>query len=283
MKWIVSSSEHAWTLSAFLKEKLKEGLSANGIKKAIHAKQCTVNDRIESFATYQVVEGDRIEFTPSAALTSNESLSIVFEDAYFAMIDKPAGLVCEEKIFQKALGRPWHLVHRLDKETSGLLLVAKTEKAKEAAIALFSQRKIQKIYLALVDGKMEEKEGIIDNCLGKKGQYQGQTLYGEVKDGGLRAITHFRCLQRSKEASLLLCDLKTGRTHQIRVHFAEKGHPLLGDSQYAQRSFRCSYRAKRHLLHSSKLSFIHPFTHKKIEMEAPAPSDFEEAVRVLFK
>jgi RluA family pseudouridine synthase len=282
MKWIVSSLEHGWTLSAFIKEKLKGGLSANGIKKAIHAKQCTVNRRIESFATYQVVEGDSIEFTPAEPKSSTSVVPIVFEDAYFAVIDKPAGLVCEEKVFQKALGHPWHLVHRLDKDTSGLLLVAKTDQAKEAAIALFSQRKIEKIYLAIVDGKIEEKEGVIDNCLAKKGQYQGQTLYGEAKEGGLRAITHFRTLQRNKEASLVLCDLKTGRTHQIRVHFAEKGHPLLGDSQYAQKSFRSSHRPRRHLLHSSKLKFIHPFTHKKIELEVPPPRDFEEALNVIF-
>jgi RluA family pseudouridine synthase len=279
MHWIVSSTEHSWTLLTFLKEKLKGSFSANEIKKAIHAKHCTVNRRIESFATYQLVEGDAVEFTQGL---SKKSLSIVFEDAYFAIIDKPAGLVSEEKSVQKALGRPWHLVHRLDKETSGALLLAKTDPAKEAALALFSQRKIQKIYCALVDGKVQEKEGIIDNYLGKKREYQGQTLYGEVKVGGSRAITHFSCEKRNKEASLVLCDLKTGRTHQIRAHFAQKGHPLLGDSQYAERPFKCSYRPHRHLLHAAKLSFLHPFTFQKIAIEIPLPEDFKEALRAIF-
>ncbi len=282
MKWVVSSAEHALSLSAFLKEKLGEGLSVKAIKKAIHAKQCTVNKRIESFATYLVAEGDRIEFMPLDPSLPKALLSFVFEDAYFAVVEKPVGLVCEEKSFQKTLGHSWYLVHRLDKETSGLLLVAKTKEAKEAALSLFSQRKIQKNYVALVDGKLEEKEGVIENFLGKKGAYQGQTFYGAVKEGGSRAITHFYCLKRSKEASLVLCDLKTGRTHQIRVHFAEKGHPLLGDSQYAQKTFRCSYRPHRHLLHATKLSFIHPFTHKKIDLESSLPADFQEAMRVLF-
>jgi len=134
-----------------------------------------------------------------------------------------------------------------------------------------------------VDGRVKEKEGMIDNYLGKKGGYEGQTLYGEVlqKEKGLRAITHFQTLAHGKESSLLLCDLKTGRTHQIRVHFSEKGHPLLGDHQYG-RKFSCPFEPSRHLLHAWKLSFIHPFTKKKIELKSPIPRDFQKALEDLF-
>lgn len=284
MEFVVTSQEHGWTLLAFIKKQCKESLSANKIKKAIESKCCKINGRVEFFSSYQVMTGDRIEFNPVLE-SSSFKISILFQDDHFAVIDKPSGLVCENRQVTQAIGsiaRNWRIAHRLDKDTSGLLLIAKTEKEEEAAKVLFAQREIQKEYLAIVDGRIKDKEGIIDNYLGKKGGYQGQTLYGQVADKGLRAITHYKCLSYGEKSSLLLCDLKTGRTHQIRVHFSEKGHPLLGDHQYGKK-FQCSFDPPRHLLHAWKLAFIHPFSHKKIELEAPIPKDFEKALKTLFQ
>ncbi len=285
MEFIVKESQHGWTLLAFLKEECKESLSANKVKKAIEAKSCKINGRVEFFSSYQVMKGDRVEFNPIE--TSKPSkITILFQDDHFAVIDKPPGLVCQNELIVAAIGpiaRNWRLVHRLDKDTSGLLLLAKSEKAEEAGKVLFADRGIEKMYLAIVDGRVKDKEGVIDNYLGKKGGYEGQTLYGEVlqKDKGLRAITHFQTLSLGKGASLLLCDIKTGRTHQIRVHFSEKGHPLLGDHQYG-RKFSCPFEPSRHLLHAWKLVFTHPFTKKKIELKAQVPLDFQKAIEELF-
>ena len=285
MELIVTPQEHGWTLLAFLKEKYKGSFSSNKIKKAIESKSCKINGRIEVFSSYQVRLDDRIEFNPPAEEASSSKIAVVFEDEFFAVINKPPGLISENEKVLASIGIPsknWRLVHRLDKDTSGLLFLAKSSLAEEAGKLLFSQREVQKIYLAIVDGRVKEKEGVIDNLLGKKGGYQGQTLYGKVKEKGLRAITHFKSLAIGKSASLVLCDLKTGRTHQIRVHFSEKGHPILGDSQYGQKGFESSYLTFRHLLHAWKLSFIHPFTKQTIEIEAPLPNDFKIALELLF-
>jgi len=282
MDFIVAPEQHGWTLLAFLKEKDLEGLSVNKLKKAIESKTCKVNGKIQIFSSYQIMSGDKVEFIQSI---SPQNLTIVFQDEFFAVINKPPGLVCENAIIIKAIGvqaKNWQIVHRLDKETSGLLLLAKSSKAEEAAKVLFAKREIQKFYLAIVDGKVKDKSGIIDNHLGKVGGHQGQTLYGKVQDGGARAITHYRVLGQGKDASLLLCDLKTGRTHQIRVHFSEKGHPLLGDHQYGKKAFKCTFTPSRHLLHAWKLNFLHPFTLNKVELKAPIPEDFQKALKGLF-
>ncbi len=282
MEFLVDSEKHGWTLLAFLKEKCKESLSSNKVKKAIETKACKVNGKFQIFSSYQLMSGDKVEFTP---LSVSQELSILFQDEFFVVIDKPPGLACENAIIVKAIGakaKNWSLAHRLDKDTSGLLLLAKNLRAEEAAKALFSKREIQKLYLAIVDGRVKDKYGVINNHLGKIGGNQGQTLYGEVLEGGVRAITHYRLLGRGRDSSLVLCNLKTGRTHQIRVHFSEKGYPLLGDHQYGRKAHKCSFETSRHLLHAWKLRFIHPFTRKKIEVKAPIPQDFQKSLKVLF-
>lgn len=282
MKFVIDDENHGKTLQGFLKEK-SLGLSSNQIKKAIESKSCKVNDRIECFSSSLLRSGDSVEFD-LVEKSSPSNVSILFEDSFFVIIDKPSGLVSENEKVQSLLGvksKGWRLVHRLDKDTSGLLFLAKTDEAEEAGKALFSQRQVEKIYLAIVDGKIEKK-GIIDNLLGKKGGYQGQSLYGAVLDKGLRAITHFKTLCYGVDSSLVLCDLKTGRTHQIRVHLSEKGHPILGDHQYGSRGFKCLHKSSHHLLHAWKMSFIHPFTQKKVELIAPLSKGFQKSMKELF-
>ncbi len=282
MEYIVSSEEHGYSLLAFLEKKSQGAFSLKKIKKMIDEKKCKVSGRVEFFSSRKLAEGDRVEIEFSKENgVSRPSLKreVLFEDPDFIVINKPAGVICVEEEFLH-LGAK--LVHRLDKDTSGLLLLAKNLRAETMAKKLFLERTIEKKYLALVDGKVPGKRGIIDNYLGKVGGYEGQTVYGSVSSQeGKRAITEWTVLETNKASSLILCDLKTGRTHQIRVHLSSLGHPILGDHQYAKKGFACLYNPSRHLLHAWKLLFIHPKTKKEISLVAPIPADFKKALKEL--
>jgi RluA family pseudouridine synthase len=283
MRYVVSSQEHGLSLLAFLKS--KGAYSVKDLKKAIASKACKVGGRVEFFSSRKLARGEEVEFDASFLSEEGLFVTVLFEDPDFVIVNKSSGIISSPEEFKKHLGSKWikwSLVHRLDKDTSGVVLLAKNFKAEEAAKKLFSSRAIEKLYLAIVDGKLSSKQGIIDSYLGKKGGYQGQTLYGSVSEKeGQRAITHYRLLARGEESSLALCDLKTGRTHQIRVHLSELHHPILGDDQYVKKAFSCSYQPKRHLLHAWKLSFIHPFTLENIKIIAPIPADFDKALKSL--
>jgi 23S rRNA-/tRNA-specific pseudouridylate synthase len=146
-------------------------------------------------------------------------------------------------------------------------------------IELFKEHKIEKLYFALVDGVPEKDHGIKESLLTKVGTFEGQTRYGSRAHGQF-AKTHWKVLAKGKQAALLACQPVTGRTHQIRVHLAELGHPILVDRQYAER-FRCKYFAKRPLLHAARLKFIHPITHHPIDLEQKPPADFQLAMKEL--
>ena len=137
--------------------------------------------------------------------------------------------------------------------------------------------------MAIVDGQIERASGIIDNYLGKKREYAGQTLWGAVKPSeGLAAVTEWQCLKRGELASLVACFPKTGRTHQLRVHLADLGHPILGDFQYGK-DFQCPYRSPRILLHAEEIGLRHPQSGAWMEFHAAFPEDFQQAKDELFK
>ena len=172
----------------------------------------------------------------------------------------------------KAFGSNHFLVHRLDKNTTGLLIVAKSSSVRDELMDLFKRRKIKKSYLALVDGIFREKEGTRESLFVKKGSFHGQTIWGSSPHQGLSAITHFKRLKSGKDASLILCEPVTGRTHQIRVHMAEMGHPILVDPQYA-REYRSKLFCSRPLLHAYRLQF--EFHGKNIDVTAEIPMDMQ--------
>jgi 23S rRNA pseudouridine955/2504/2580 synthase len=269
----VSSREKGQRLLAFLREKCPDAPSVKALKRSIESKNCTINGRIETFSTHILKEGDVVEIEIEREAPGVYKPLLLWEDEVLAAYDKPAGVVCEPKAF------PGKLVHRLDKETSGVVLVAKNEKTLQQMIEIFKQKKVQKEYLAVVDGLVRDKKKTITSKLAPRHHYQGQTLYGS-SPAGQEAITEWELMGVGTKSSLLLCKPITGRTHQLRVHLKEAGHPIVGDYQYTK-SFQCPYAAKRHLLHAYKIVFSHPSTHEKLEVIAQVPIDFIEALEAV--
>lgn len=242
--------------------------SVKALKRAIDGKRCRVNGRVETFSTYKLSKRDRVEIE----VVEGKVLKLLslFEDEFLLICNKPAGLVCEPKNF------PAKLVHRLDKETSGVLILAKKESVRHQMIELFAKRLVLKEYVALVDGNVLKKEGRIESRLSKRHGYEGQTIFASGAKGE-EAITEWMCLGNGEKAALLLCKPITGRTHQLRVHLKEMGHPILGDTQYSKR-FSCSIPISRHLLHALRISFPHPVSGIQITSQASLPEDFLEAL-----
>jgi len=286
LRFFVASKEKGIKLLAFLKEKCHHISSVKALKRAIEAKACKVNGKVERFSTSILQTGDEVEFNLEvlkAKRSVPKKITILHEDEDLLICDKPAGVISQNEPFQKAFPQfktRLKLVHRLDKETSGIIVLAKNEEAKKKMEQLFEERKVYKAYLAIVDGIPGSLSGKIVNYMAKIGSFHGQSIWGVVKKKGLRAITGWKVLRRGKKTALVLCEPETGRTHQIRVHLLEMGHPILGDFQYC-RDFACPYPAERQLLHAYRLSFDHPITQKKIDCLAPIPEDFHQAQEAL--
>jgi RluA family pseudouridine synthase len=274
------------TLLAFIKKKEGERYSNRQIKRAIESNQCQVNGRTERHASTLVGSGDEIAFTPlsEAISTQVEAERILYEDSALIVYNKPAGIACDSEGLEKMVRKyclTALLVHRLDRDTTGIVILAKNVSVKEAMKELFRKHEVEKTYYAIVDGIPKEKEGRIENFLGKVHTYQGQGLWGVVGEGsGLPACTLWDCVQKGKEASLIRCMPITGRTHQLRVHLSSIGHPILGDYQYCQ-AFRCSHRPKRLLLHAAEICFISPGSNKEVFLQASWPADFQSSLEIL--
>lgn len=285
LQYRVSTAETGTRLLSFLKEKYSSAPSVKSLKRAIESKFCKVNDRVEVFSSKILAAGDVIEldilgFEEKSPL----KIALLYEDDDLLICDKPAGIVSENEEFNRHL--PFfkghlQLVHRLDKETSGAIILAKRKEIQEKLIHAFAKRHVCKSYLAIVDGKVRQKRGAISNALAKKCTYQGQSIWGSVsKKKGLLAVTEWDLLKRTERASFLLCRPETGRTHQLRVHLSEMGHPILGDYQYG-RKFSCPLEPRRHLLHAYKISFQHPRTGSLVQAEAVLPADFQKMLQML--
>ena len=276
MMFRISSEDAGKSLLQFLKERVPNAPSVKSIKRAIEARGCKVNGKLERFASYRLRKGDSVELMLEIRPAGKLETRILYEDDDVLAIDKPSGAVCTPQGIQKLLpNRRFSLVHRLDKETTGILLLAKNEETKTGLEKLFSERKIKKTYLALVHNWLHEKEKTFSSLLVKHGSYAGQTIYRSVQQGkGVRAITHFRLVKKSKAVALIECEPLTGRTHQLRVQLAALGSPILGDTQYGNRQDNLP----RHMLHGWKVSFLHPRTQKPIAIIAPLPADFEETM-----
>jgi RluA family pseudouridine synthase len=274
MMWRVFSSQK---LIAFLQGQL-EGHSGKFLRKLLEANCCRINGKVERFGSRVLLGGDAVELASSwKSLLAPKPLAFetVYENDSLKIVCKPAGWVCSDAMTLSTFGVNHYLVHRLDKDTTGLLILAKSVSDRDLLMNLFEKREIQKTYLALVDGVIAEKEGIRKSLFAKKGSFQGQTIWGSSSKG-LTAITRWKKLAIGKKATLVECEPETGRTHQIRVHMAEMGHPILVDRQYASH-FSCPLFAKRPLLHAHRLRF--QFQEKSIDVRAPLLLDIREALR----
>ena len=264
-------------LIAFLQGEVKEQYSAKSLKRMLEANLCRVNERIERFGSRRVERGDIVELSLSRALKEKQKTAktfpILYEDEEIRAIDKPSGWVCSPQNMLSTFGKGLELIHRLDKDTTGVLLLAKQKEAFTRWSKFFSERKISKQYLAIVDGVPKEDRGTKESYLSRKKVFQGQTIWGSSTQG-LYAKTHWRVLARGEQSSLIACQPVTGRTHQIRVHLAEIGHPILIDRQYSAR-FRSNLSITRPLLHAFQIEAA------SLLIKAPIPIDMQEAFLAL--
>ena len=230
------------------------------------------------------------EHEPAAAPPEDEPapFRIAYEDDRLLVVDKPAGVVVHpargnrtgtlaQALAGVAAGGddPWRagIVHRLDRDTSGLLVVAKDEDAHRALKALLASRRLRREYLALVDGHPNARSGTIEAPIGR--HRRDAVLMSIETDTPRDARTHFELERLLPDAALLRVILDTGRTHQIRVHMSAIGHPVLGDRQYGG---RLAYGLERQFLHAARLSFPHPESGDDVDVESPLPADLRAAL-----
>ena len=228
------------------------------------------------------------EYVPSKFKGENIPLDIVYEDEDIVIINKASGMVVHpasgnyENTLVNALIYRYNLddtnvrsgiVHRIDKDTSGLVIVAKNYKTLELLTEMFKNKEIKKTYLAIVDGVINNKSGTINAPITRDVKDRKKMMVG--KDGK-NSITHFYVLKTFKNNTYLSLNLETGRTHQIRVHMAYIGHPITNDKVYGKENTSFGQ-----YLHASKLEFIHPITKKEIRVEAELPEEFQEKLKEL--
>lgn len=303
----IDRSHPSERLDAFLRRKFPT-LSRGAIQRLIEQGHITVNAK-PTKATHTPRAGEVIrieipEAKPAEAKAEDIPLDILFEDKSLLVLNKPAGIVVhpaagnEEHTLVNALlhhcegelsgiggvARPG-IVHRLDKETSGCLVVAKNDETHVALSAQFAGRTVEKIYLAIVCGLVPRNEGNIHAAIARHPTHRKRMAVHD-DDDGRPAHTGYRVIERLNHATLVEAELHTGRTHQIRVHFQHLGFPVAGDDTYGQRQTRklaelTRYTAPRVLLHAHKLAFIHPRTGKKVKFTAPIPADMEDALNFL--
>jgi 23S rRNA pseudouridine1911/1915/1917 synthase len=259
--------------------------------------------------THSPRAGEQIEIRwpearPAETRPEAMPLDILFEDQSLLVLNKPAGLVVhpaaghEEHTLVNALlhhcqgslsgiggvARPG-IVHRLDKDTSGCLVVAKNDATHLALSAQFAERQVEKIYQAILCGELARESGEIRAAITRHPSHR-KRMTARDDDNGRAAHTSYRVLEKLNSATFVEAQIHTGRTHQVRVHFQFLGHPLAGDATYGARQNKrltelTGYEPPRVLLHARELSFVHPRTQKQLSFEAPLPGDFREALKLL--
>lgn len=267
----VKNEQAGTTLQDFLAASLK--LSRNRAKALIDARKVFVNGHRVWMARHTLRRGDGVEVAVEAAAAAPATApAFLYQDDDYGVVNKPAGRLSNgpesvEADLQAATGiATLRAVHRLDRDTSGCLLMAKHREAFDRAVELFRGRQILKIYHAIVAGRIQEHQRTIE-----------EPVEGE------QAVTHLQVLDSGREASHLKLKIETGRTHQIRRHLTTIGHPVLGDPAYGTGHvlpdlFR---KVPRQLLHAACLQFVSPVSGKKVRVEAPLPADFRTWLRRL--
>lgn len=278
---------------------LDNTLSRTRIQKLIDDGSITVNDKLEK-ASYKVSSGDKIcvneEEPKEVELKAQDiPLDILYEDNDIIVVNKPKGLVvhpangnpdgtlvnavmniCKDSL--SGIGgeiRPG-IVHRLDKDTSGVIIIAKNDNAHINLSNQIKDREVKKIYVALVRGVIKENEATINMPIGRSTKDRKKMA---VDKKGKEAVTHFKVIDRFDGYTLLRIKIDTGRTHQIRVHMAEIGYPVVGDYTYS--NGKNPFGVVGQMLHAESIEFKHPVTNKVMKIEAPIPKYFEEVINEL--
>jgi 23S rRNA pseudouridine1911/1915/1917 synthase len=298
----VNPDQAGLRLDSFLASRLKD-ISRTRVQHAIQDGDILVNQHV-SKPSYRLRDGDHIEIdlpepAPVELIPEAIPLSILFEDDVLIVVDKPAGMVVHPgagiesgtlanalvyhfNTLSNAAGRirPG-IVHRLDKDTSGLLVVAKNDLAHQRLSDQFREREVFKIYIALVYGRVSTERGEIEARIGRG--THNRTRMAVLKGGaGRPAHTIYEVAHRYQDFTLLKVQIKTGRTHQIRVHLAHIGHPVVGDVNYGGGRINSVYNVSikravqalgRHFLHSTELAFNHPRSEHRLEFSSPLPPE----------
>lgn len=274
----------------------KTDFTRTRIQQLIKDRNITVNGK-PTKSSYKIEENDEIAIeVPEVETTEikpeNIKIDIVYEDSDIAVINKQAGLVVHPahghysgtlvnailyhiKDLSGINGeiRPG-IVHRLDKDTSGLIVIAKNDKVHTALTEMFQEKKIRKTYLAILKGKLNKSEGKIVTQIGRdKNDRKKMTVIDDITKGK-NAITNYRVISQNNLFTLVKVNIETGRTHQIRVHMRYLGYPILGDSVYGRKD-----NEKRQMLHAYKLEFLHPVTGRQMEFTGEIPEDFQKALK----
>jgi len=294
----IKEEEQGIRLDKIISE-LEQESSRTAIQRMIEEGNILVNGK-KVKTSYKVVEGDFItiqdeEPQETDLVPQDIPLNIIYEDDDILIINKEKGMVvhpgagnpdgtlvnaimakCKDSL--SGIGgkiRPG-VVHRIDKDTSGLVIIAKNDKAHIDISEQIKNREVEKTYLALVRGNIKENEAVINMPIGRSTKDRKKMA---VDKKGKEAITEFKVLERYEGFTYIEVKIKTGRTHQIRVHMAEIGYPIVGDEVYS--NGRNPFKVKGQMLHAAKLGFIHPITKEKVVFEAPLPEYFESILKEL--
>lgn len=296
-KYSVDNEFKDMRLDVFLSKHL-ENKSRSFIQNLIEDQKVLVNKKVKK-SNYKLKEKDMVEIEIPEPVSLNIKaedipLDILYEDSDVIVINKAQGMVvhpasgiyegtvvnallshCKDLSGINGVTRPG-IVHRIDKDTSGVLVIAKNDNAHNKLSKQFKEHSMKRVYVALVEGILKKEEGTIDAPLGR---HPEQRIKIAVLKDGRRAVTHYKVLERYKANTLVECRLETGRTHQIRVHMAHIGHPLVGDPVYGHKKQR--FNLKGQLLHAKVLGFIHPTTNEYVQFESDIPDYFKKIMDIL--
>lgn len=296
-EYIVVKDYEGVRLDIFLVEQLQEK-SRSYIQGLIEKEEVQVNEKLKK-SNYKLREGDKVrinipEAVPLDIQGEDIPLEILYEDSDVIVINKPQGMVvhpapgnfngtlvnallshCKDLSGINGVTRPG-IVHRIDKDTSGVLVVAKNDLAHNKLAEQLKDHSMTRVYVALLEGVLKEDEGTVDEPLGR---HPVERIKIAIVPNGRNAITHYRVLKRYELNTLVECRLETGRTHQIRVHMAHIGHPLVGDPVYGYKKQK--FKLEGQMLHAKRLGFIHPSTGKYMEFDTELPEYFKKVIETL--
>ncbi|WP_068784989.1 RluA family pseudouridine synthase [Paenibacillus phocaensis] len=298
LEWVAGPADAKERIDKFAKTQLGEEVSRSQVQLWIEAGNLVVNDAPVK-ANYKLAEGDRVvliipEAEPTEIVPENLPLDIYYEDGDVIVVNKPPGMVvhpapghasgtlvnalmfhCKDLSGINGELRPG-IVHRIDKDTSGLIMAAKNDKAHASLAAQLKAHSVTRKYYALVHGNVSHDQGTVDAPIGR--DPHDRKMYTVIERNSKHAVTHFQVVERFGDYTLLELKLETGRTHQIRVHMKFIGHPLVGDPLYGRSK---GIKMDGQALHAAVLGFEHPEDARYLEFSAPIPDDMEAVLHTL--